>query len=415
MKLKQRKGDFRVEEISRPVLDPAGRHFVHRLVKRGITTPEALRRIGAAVGIPSGEIGIGGLKDRQAVAAQLVSLPGVRADVRGPGFQLRFIGRSREPISSARMEGNRFVLVLRDLGPADLDRFRVHLAAVLEDGSPNYFDDQRFGVLRYGQGFIARSIVLGDLEGAVRAYLCLEDPGCPTRDRAARTLIRHRFGDWRFLARRVRLAAFRPVLEALHRSNGDPAAGLRALPPRVLGFHFNAWQSHLWNGAVDRLLRRLRPEGFELPTIAGRLHAPASAGAELRDRTFPLPEPGCLARHPEARQALEEALRADGVRLEQLGGLPIPRFRFLAGERRLFVKPEGLMASEDEEDDANPGRRKLRVRFFLPRGAYATLLVKRLFAEAPREPVTRASGTSRRTPARSRSPSSGGRGSSRAR
>jgi tRNA(Glu) U13 pseudouridine synthase TruD len=34
---------------------------------------------------------------------------------------------------------------------------------------PNYFDDQRFGCLRHGQGFPMRSVLLGDHERALAA------------------------------------------------------------------------------------------------------------------------------------------------------------------------------------------------------------------------------------------------------
>ena len=36
---------------------------------------------------------------------------------------------------------------------------------------PNYFDDQRFGCLRHGQGFIVRQLMSGNFEKALLAML----------------------------------------------------------------------------------------------------------------------------------------------------------------------------------------------------------------------------------------------------
>jgi tRNA pseudouridine13 synthase len=42
------------------------------------------------------------------------------------------------------------------------------------------------------------------------------------------------------------------------------------------------------------------------------------------------------------------------------------------------VTPERLRASPLEPDEIYPGRQKLVLSFFLPPGAYATMLIKRL-------------------------------------
>ena len=48
--------------------------------------------------------------------------------------------------------------------------------------------------------------------------------------------------------------------------------------------------------------------------------------------------------------------------------------------RDAIVAPAGLKASADD-DELNAGRKKLTLSFELPKGSYATILVKRLFHE----------------------------------
>jgi tRNA pseudouridine13 synthase len=49
---------------------------------------------------------------------------------------------------------------------------------------------------------------------------------------------------------------------------------------------------------------------------------------------------------------------------------------FSRGERAATVRPEEL-SHEAADDELYPGRRKIALRFDLPRGSYATILVKR--------------------------------------
>ena len=76
MKLRQSAEDFVVEEVSRLKPDSEGPYGLYRLRKRGITTPEAVARVARAGAIDPGRIRYSGLKDRHAVAVQLVTIFG---------------------------------------------------------------------------------------------------------------------------------------------------------------------------------------------------------------------------------------------------------------------------------------------------------------------------------------------------
>jgi len=53
--------------------------------------------------------------------------------------------------------------------------------------------------------------------------------------------------------------------------------------------------------------------------------------------------------------------------------------RFVAREREIMLKPEALAISVVEDDDLNEHRRKVKVEFSLPKGSYATIILKALF------------------------------------
>jgi tRNA pseudouridine13 synthase len=92
---------------------------------------------------------------------------------------------------------------------------------------------------------------------------------------------------------------------------------------------------------------------------------------------------------PSARLHLDESdpvasvvnavLAEEGLELSRLKVKGIREMFFSKGERDALCLPEGL-ASESGQDELHPGREKLVLAFDLPRGCYATLIVKRITA-----------------------------------
>jgi tRNA pseudouridine13 synthase len=56
-----------------------------------------------------------------------------------------------------------------------------------------------------------------------------------------------------------------------------------------------------------------------------------------------------------------------------------PQIHFDAEERPLFSYPGKLLVGEAKPDELNKGKLRVNVAFTLPPGAYATLVLKRLF------------------------------------
>ena len=155
MRLKQRPADFKVTELLRDgLLVPRAEHRVYRVTKRKLTSLEAAQELAAELDLPAaGEISMAGLKDRQGVTIQYMSVPkGKPLKLRREGLTVEDVGCIDHPLDSEDSEGNSFEIVVRDLGPPELDRARRSLDPVREHGLPNYFDEQRFGNLRHGQG-----------------------------------------------------------------------------------------------------------------------------------------------------------------------------------------------------------------------------------------------------------------------
>src|SRR5262249_13054537 len=101
---------------------------------------------------------------------------------------------------------------------------------------------------------------------------------------------------------------------------------------------------------------------------AGGLRMPGERLADVED--------------PHARGLYERVLAEEGLAPERMAVEHLAGFRLKGEDRPLIVQPAHLRVRPPEEDALNRGAAAVRVRVALPRGSYATLIVKRLFAGA---------------------------------
>ena len=83
---------------------------------------------------------------------------------------------------------------------------------------------------------------------------------------------------------------------------------------------------------------------------------------------------------PEQRALLEDALAVERLVPASFDIQGVPGFQLKGEDRSLFVTPRHLRVRPSERDPLNRGLRLIKLRFELPRGSYATLVVKRLLA-----------------------------------
>jgi tRNA pseudouridine13 synthase len=392
MKLKQRPEDFRVEEFPAvapvPPGTPGGPFALYCLEKRGWTTPDALAAVRRRWKIDVRRLSYGGLKDRHAHTIQYLTIHnGPEKDLAHGGFTVAYLGRLPEPYTSEQIRANGFTVTLRSLSAADVDRVEAALAEVADVGVANYFDDQRFGSVGPGNQFVAREMVLGDFEGALR--LALAAPYAHDRAEAKRekAILIARWGDWAACkAELPRRHAWNIVDYLVHHPTDFKGACAR-LRPELQGLYLSAWQSHLWNKMLARWLTehvsadQLAPIRLKTAEVVTPRSTPEAVRAEWDTLSLPLPS-ARLKLDPEAPWVgvVSAVMAEEGIPLEEMCIRGMRKPFFSKGDRAGKV-PVANLTWNVGEDELNLGRRKLELRFELPRGAYATMLVKRLTAD----------------------------------
>jgi len=210
-------------------------------------TLEVLEAIRRRWNLAGAQVNYGGLKDRHAVTVQyLTILDGPDRALRETSFALEPLGRLPHPYGPEHFRGNRFAIVLRDLGAEAAARAERAAGQLPRDGLPNYFDDQRFGSVGFDGGFIAEAW----LKGTTSVPCDWRSPS-PTprssRDAGEKAILRDLWGRWP----RPRPGLPRsPRPEPGHVPRRPPTdfRGAFARVRRDLrSLYFSAYQSYLWN------------------------------------------------------------------------------------------------------------------------------------------------------------------------
>ncbi len=387
MKIKCTPDDFRVEELTPLPTVRAGKtgpYTFYRLTKQGLGTLEAIEAIRRRWNLAGWQIRYGGLKDRHASTIQYLTIHG------GPfqplpeaNLTLEPLGYLEQPYGPAHFQGNRFVVVLRDMSPGELAAVRRAAGEVPREGLPNYFDDQRFGSVGPSGEFIAEAWLKGDHERALWLAIAGPTPSDRPDTKREKAILRDCWGRWTEAEARLDRSHARSLVTYLVDHPVDFRGAFARLRRELRSIYFSAFQSHLWNLLLARRIEQItRPDqrtmiDFKVARLPLHRGLDDAQRAALRDSPLPLPS----ARNPlpegPARVVIQEVLDARQLTWEQLRVRHLKDLFLSKGSRPALFFPENFQCA-DAADDLYPGRRKLQLAFDLAKGAYATLVVKRL-------------------------------------
>lgn len=381
MKLRQIPDDFIVEEVQDKEWKPEGKFAVYKVAKVGLTTFAAEKILARNLGVKFNKIGFAGLKDAHARTVQYFSAETgepQKGVFREKNVTSELVGFADEQIRTGDLAGNKFIITVRELEKEQIETAKRNVESV-NQGIPNYFDSQRFGSLKGTTGFIAKDVLRGDVESALKKVLTATTKHQKGVVRKARKMIAREWGRWAELLVEVEKMGLERASEAamlrhLVQSPMDFKGAFQKTFAGVRQLFFSAYQSYIWNECVKRLVRKTSKEVFSVPYEAGKLVFPR--GWSLADRTFPLVA-GDMNVQGDDRAIVQEVLKQEGMQLIDFFS---DAHMFIARERHVKLYPSGL-ALEDADDERCPGKKKLTLTFALPKGSYATIVTKALFEQ----------------------------------
>jgi tRNA pseudouridine13 synthase len=334
--IKHRPADFLVREMVVLSFEPAVKASQHYLLLRkcGYTTMQAITLLAEFLGVDRRVITYGGLKDEDGITEQVIAVPqgSAPSEVFSDGWRcaeesaswllVQHYGYGTDAMRIGQLEGNGFRVVVRNLSEpvahslADPSKVTVF--------SPNYYDAQRFGV-----------------------------PGGPKRTHLVGASILERRWDTA-LAELVALRS--PESVEARQWTGKPQSFFDELDPRTVSFYLAAHASMQWNQALSNLVRETCPHEHFTVDVEGisYLHVTSvNAAARILGKALTLPyiHYNFHAGHVQARESV-----------------------------RTTVVQSIVSVAAAEPDQAHSGRYCCNLRFFLPSGCYATVVVRQLLS-----------------------------------
>ena len=391
MKLKRLPEDFQVDELTK-VTPTSGEFALYQLTKQSIGTPEVINSVVERWKIPRRRISYGGLKDKHALTTQFVTVHhGPKKPLMQKSFELLYLGQVNRAFTATDIEGNRFTIILRDMATEEVEQAKVAVEAVRRDGLPNYFDDQRFGSLGDSGEWIARPWCLGNWERTL--WLALADPHRDDRsdDKKQKAILRDHWGRWGECKQALDRSHRRSIVTFL----ADKEAAGKLIDFRgafcnlnidLRGLYLSAFQSALWNRMLTRrLTENAAPESiipFELKSgpacfVTSFLSPWSGSNAAPIEDELPLPSARGKLEEGPTLDLLNAVVAEEGLEKRQLR-VKYPRDSFFSKSCRKTVIAIPDLDFESTDDDLYPKRKKVRLAFDLPRGSYATIVVKRL-------------------------------------
>jgi tRNA pseudouridine13 synthase len=386
IKIKTTPEDFKVKELAQLPLQTKGAFGVYVLEKRGWNTLDALYELSDALKIPFKHFSYGGKKDRHAYTSQFIAIEGGRFKTFAyKDFILTLQGFMDRPMGPDLIEGNQFQITIRQLAAPAAQAVVEECEPVRMFGFPNYFDDQRFGSYDPDQGFLAEKILVGHFNGAAKIAMTSVYSENSKQDRERKDFFAEHWKDWEACTSKAVTDFERDAFEVLKKGEKGCLAVLNAIPREELSMCFSAYQSFLWN-EVARAMIKDKADG-PLVAVQGDageylFYLTLSNGILRYFERLDIPTAAHNATMPDdfAADVYARLLEDRGVKKPMFNKMKIRRAFFKANARPLIVTPDALTA-QAVVDDLHPGHSKLVLMFTLPRGSYATMLLKRLFVQ----------------------------------
>jgi tRNA pseudouridine13 synthase len=385
MKLKQDSDDFQVEELTGVVPAERGPYAFYQLEKSGWTTLDALQAIRRRWNLGPHQVSYGGLKDRHAHTRQyLTILHGPRRGLRHQTVTLSYRGQVARPYSAHDIRANRFRIVARAVDAEELRLARAALQEIRVDGVPNYFDNQRFGSVGDKQEFVARFLIRGEYETALRLALAATYRHDRGQQKVEKAVLQAHWGDWVRCKVELPRGHVRSLVDYLVHHPADFRGAFARMRPELAGLYLSAYQSHLWNRMLAAWLQgACRPDqlvrmGTRLGDLSMLRGLDESQRRELSRLSLPLPSARLHLEPADPRRAIVDAVLAEeGFPLSEMKLRGLRKPFFSRGDRPALCLPAAFNY-QVEDDEKHAGRWQLILEFELPRGSYATLISKRL-------------------------------------
>ena len=373
--------DFVVEERADLPLRQDGEYRVYRLKKSHWNTLDLIHHLAKALSQPADRFSYGGKKDKHGLTSQFITIQNARDfSGEGKGFSLKSRGFMDRPMGPDLIQGNAFTITIRDL--VDMGPLETNFEEVKKNGFPNFFDDQRFRSLDPERGFFAEKILKRHWNGALQVFLTSAGPDDSQSEGERKAALFKNWKDWPLLLTLASGPLETGIFGFLSGRPNEPGRALHRIPGEEVSMRYAAYQSHLWNELLRRLIKQKVRNPEEVPGREGGYLFWHEIEVETLSYLSALEIPTAAAKMDFAdgliRSLFGDILKEKSLTLGSFRTKALQKVYFRSFQRKALIVPEDLQAVGAGNDELHPGRKKWTISFVLPRGSYGTMLIKRL-------------------------------------
>lgn len=371
--------DFFVQE--RISLKPTskGAFGLYLLSKRNWNTVDAIRRISTDLDVPLQKFSYAGKKDRHAHTEQVITIEDTHVHVfQQEDISLKHLGFVHQPIQAKDIESNYFQLILRGIPVAFTEQIRNDLTLISKKGVVNYFDDQRFGGWDSHAGFLGEKIIKQHYMKAVFWLMTSRHPQDKREAKDRKDAFRENWGKWDKCLALAKTPFEQRTFEILKANKKPYLPILQSISHETLSMAFSAYQSYIWNEHVIMLLEKIlepQTKGY-VKGVVNRFLFYKDLDRETMQylSTLTIPTLGKSMPMPDHqnKNIAEKLFKKHELNMQMFKDIPFLSAFVKSYDRDVIIKPQEMKMEDHPEG--------LKVSFVLPRGAYATLIIKRIMA-----------------------------------
>ena len=377
------------------------------LQKNNKDTFEAIRLLSQALKVPPKKFSYSGLKDKRSISLQKIAIKGDYGEnllnLRIPDISISNIQYSSKPIRIGSNKGNNFVITIRDIDKSvDFnDRATKLLDLISKYGFLNYYGLQRFGTFRPNSHLIGKYLLQKDFkkvfnEFVLQLYSSESDSSQKVRKKLGFT---HDF-QWAYNNFPTSLNYERTMIQHLIENPGDFQGSTNKLPKSLIRLLISSFQSYIFNRLVSLRVKR----GYSLfePVKGDVISILDEIDGDLTQTTYVYgneydqylikalkmnrgaiiaPLIGYdtdLKRFPFFEQLFIDLLKEEDFNVSIFNSDYLKEFEFKGAFRAIMNKPSGSQILEIGEDDIFSGKMKIKIKFSLKSGSYATMMLREL-------------------------------------
>lgn len=321
--IKQLPEDFIVKEINNINIQNNGQCAYYLLKKINYSTIDALQILSKKFKIPLKNIGFAGNKDKNAITEQKISIfRGSKnfENIKLNNIQLKYLGNGKEPISLGDLEGNEFIITIRNLGDNEIKKIQsIENKKII---IPNLYGPQRFGKNNHLAG---KAIIKRDFKKAVE--LVLKNKGV-NEDK---------------------------IRQYLSQNKNNYIEALRIIPLKTRKIFVHSYQSFLFNKIVSQYLKNnnKKIKNIKIPVIGFNFELNSLKNTILKN-------------------IVKKIMEKEKINPRDFIINKMPELTSEGGFRDLFFEFKKFKMMEINNDELNKNKQKMRIHFILPKSCYAT-------------------------------------------